>query len=385
MNPVFIAISLVLVSLFFFFSCTTITGYPPETGAHVLTTDIEDPQKRQVLEDFINDYIQANKIPGLQIAFESPLGNYSAVYGHRDNKRTQKMEPDSLLRTGSVGKSLTALLILQLVDDGVLSLDSTIDSYFPTIPHSNDITIRHLLNHTSGLPNTVFSPGLMGTLPFQPDKHWKYDELIKSFSDKNALYAPGEGFTYSNNNFILLSYIIESETSGKMAELFQERICQKAEMTHTTYVGEGLGNLKPIDGYDKSYIPVPGNYVHKGSMNFWNTLEKGAAGSVSCADDLLKLARAMGNREFLSDSSWNEMQQTVQFTFEETFGDRYSLGLAGYDFIDQNYYGHAGIDIGFSAFYCFSEDGESRFAVMCNASAVEMDKFTEKLIELLHT
>ncbi|NIS15954.1 MAG: serine hydrolase [Aliifodinibius sp.] len=152
-------------------------------------------------------------------------------YGFANIAKKQPMTPEKKFLIGSITKSFTAIAIMQLWEKGKLDMDKTISEYLLEYPSdiANKITIHHLLSHQSGIPDFISIPG------FQERAREKIstDELIAYFENLPLLFNPGERYTYSSSNYILLGKIIENVTGQEWAEYVKLNICEPAYMQNT--------------------------------------------------------------------------------------------------------------------------------------------------------
>lgn len=137
----------------------------------------------------------------------------------------------------SVSKQFTAVAVLKLLEDGKLSLDDTLRGYFPELQYHN-ITIRHLLTHTSGLPDYIDFPEKL--FP-ERDYYWENDSMIRIIAEQNEkiLFSPGAKFEYTNTNYMLLASIVEKVSGIKFEDFVRENIFLPAGMLNSFYVTEG--------------------------------------------------------------------------------------------------------------------------------------------------
>ncbi len=150
---------------------------------------------------------------------------------------TVPITPDSVFHAGSIGKNFTATLVLQLAEEGVLSLDDPIGEWLPDYPNVDPtITIRQLLNHTGGVFNVTKHDEFWEEVFTNPTRVWTYEETILTYVQEPD-FAPGEGWEYSNSGYLLLGIIIENATGSDVATELRSRF------------------LEPL-GMNRTYIPV---------------------------------------------------------------------------------------------------------------------------------
>jgi D-alanyl-D-alanine carboxypeptidase len=165
------------------------------------------------------------RIPGALVYVDVPgEGSWSQAFGTGTLGASTQITPDDHFRIGSNTKTFTGTVILQLVDEGKLGLDDPVSKYQPEVPNGENITIRQLLNMTSGLFSYTEDEGFNQTLDTEPQKMWEPKELVEIGFKHQPDFSPGDGYHYSNTNFVLLGMIIEQLTGQPLEKEYQERI-----------------------------------------------------------------------------------------------------------------------------------------------------------------
>ena len=247
----------------------------------------------------------------------------SASTGFRDIEQQIPMTSDVVFRIGSITKQFTAVLVLQLVDLGILSLNDTIDLYVPNVPYETPITIHHLLSNSSGIPNF--------------DIHGDYKELLESGAFLHHLvqevifplplnFAPGNRFEYSSSGFVLLSHILEVVTKQPYHELIQAKIFKPLGMTDSGFhfLDTKHPRFSALYDFQDGKILLAEPYDMR--------IASGAGGLFSSVSDLSKWNRALIDATVLSVPSRDAMF-AVQIPINETGG--YGYGVISIRF-DQN-------------------------------------------------
>ncbi|WP_433711167.1 serine hydrolase domain-containing protein [Nocardia sp. CA-084685] len=253
-----------------------------------------------------------NAIPGAVVIVKSPKqGNWTAAFGTRAIDSNEPMAVDDYFRVGSNTKTMTSTVILQLVQEGKLSLDDPIDKYWPGVPNGDRITIAQLNEMRSGLYSYTFDPQFDAALDNEPQKVWTPEELLAIAFAHPVNFQPGEKFEYSNTNFILLGLVIEKLTKTTATESFQQRIFEPLGLKHTSLPaptdssipephpqGYAFGtNVSTIDTY--ALPPAqqaeavagtlkPGNQTNINVSWAWT-----AGGAISTADDMATYVKAL--------------------------------------------------------------------------------------------
>ena len=223
------------------------------------------------LQKVINDYSIQNGDVGLQVTVIFPdQAFWNGGAGYTDIGDRCPMTLQHHLYIGSMTKLFTATLVMEQVESRSLSLDDTVNSLLHRFPENN-ITVRHLLTHTSGLPdyarNTWFQIRWFGL----PDKTWQPEELARVIQDKPLQFAPGSRHKYSNSNLLLLGMILEEATGKTFPVILDEAILAKLEL-HDTYFLNYPDDIAIANGYDESLLHLG----RKNLTGFRRSLESGA-------------------------------------------------------------------------------------------------------------
>ena len=182
----------------------------------------------------------AGNFPGLSVAIiktNEPLQAF--VSGYSDKEKNKPLSVNDRMLQGSVGKTYVSAIALRLVSEGKLELDKKVSDYlgrhnwYHRIPNAGDITVRMLMNHTSGVMRYEFKPDFLRNLTAQPSKTWKPEELVHYVLDEKASFAAGEGWDYSDTNYILLGMIIEQLAGRAYNDLLVNDVLKPYDLTNT--------------------------------------------------------------------------------------------------------------------------------------------------------
>lgn len=184
--------------------------------------------------------LEHQKIPGVSLGVMRGGRIIKAKgYGLANVELAVPVTPRSIFQTGSVGKQFTATAVMMLVEQGRVGLDDSIAKYFPEAPSAwKGVTVRHLLTHTSGIPDYGGEESTMskGVLDFRRD--YTEDELVRTFAAMPMDFAPGEQFRYSNTGYVLLGVLIHRVTGEFYGDFLQQRIFRPLGMTSTRIISE---------------------------------------------------------------------------------------------------------------------------------------------------
>lgn len=237
------------------------------------------------------------KAPGVIAGVWIGGKGWTAVRGSTEKGKQVPPTLADHTRIGSVTKTFTGTVILQLVDEGKLKLDESIEKWFPTAPEASRITIRELGNMSSGI-NTYTADEAITTRYFtHPTTPWKADELIAGGLAQPRKFPPGEGFFYSDTNTLMLTKIAEAVTGKSIATLLRERIFRPLDLKETSFP-RSLKLPAPFwNGYTDQN--VEGTTVR--DSTHWDPTFAGGAGEiVSTLPDLHRWALALGTGSLIS-------------------------------------------------------------------------------------
>jgi CubicO group peptidase (beta-lactamase class C family) len=270
------------------------------------------------VDSIVEAPIKAGKVAGASVAVVR--GSETIVergYGLADLQLDVATPPRAIYEIGSVTKQFTAAAILLLAEDGKLSLDDPLTKFLADYPtQGHRITIRHLLNHTSGIKGYTELEEFREFMVLKKPKQ----ELVKLFSSKPFDFAPGEDLIYNNSAYFLLGLIIEQAGSVSYADFVKARLFDKIGMQDSSYCSERVIQKNKVQGYDTA---PNGTLVLKGYLDHsWPY----AAGSLcSSAHDLVLWNRALHGGKVLSPASYREL--TTPGRLNDGAEIRYAMGL----------------------------------------------------------
>ncbi|MGE7592996.1 serine hydrolase domain-containing protein [Peribacillus frigoritolerans] len=291
--------------------------------------------------------------------------------------RTQKpMKTDFRFRIGSVTKTFIATVLLQLAGENRLNLDDSIEKWLPGVIQGNgydgnQITIRQILNHTSGIADYVNSKDfdIMDT-----KKSYTAEEFVKMGISLPPDFAPGKGWSYSNTGYVLLGILIEKVTGNSYAEEVENRIIEPLDLSNTFLPGNS--SVIPGTKHARGYIQLDGaselkdvTYINPGSSD---------GDMISTADDLNKFFSYLLSGKLLKEQQLKQMLTTVPTGRE---GTGYGLGIYETKLPNSvSIWGHQGKVPGFSTFAGGTLGGKHTLAVNLNSLNNTPDPFKNILL-----
>lgn len=315
--------------------------------------------RADVLDDRIRSIMEERHIPGAAVAV---VQNGKVVrikgYGVATLEFNVPVTTETVFEIGSVSKQMTAAGIMLLVQDGKVSLDEKISKYLPNTPEAwSNVTVRHLLTHTSGVKSYSSLDG------FGLSERMTMADFIKKLSPHPLEFTPGERNIYSNSGFNLLAYIIETQSGKKYLDFMRERIFIPLGMTKTGDRDPQFVIPLRANGYEwrqDRYVGRDGNLTDL----------MGAGSIVSTINDMTKWEAALRGERLLNAQSKKEIW--TQFTFNNGKLSPYGLGWRISDVRGNKLIGHTGQTAGFGAAIFRYVDSDVTVIALTNLGEIGM-------------
>jgi D-alanyl-D-alanine carboxypeptidase len=311
-------------------------------------------------------------MPGAVLYIESAeTGVWTGASGLSDIDSEAAMLPGHRFCIGSITKTFVAVVILQLMEEGALDLDASMVTFVPEnvsalFPASDRITVRMLLNHTSGIPEWLTEEArerLVDDLSYV----WQLEELMRLSAEQQPYFEPGEGFFYSNTDYTLLGVIIEQITGEPWSEQVQKRILDPLALTGITIRSPGDSSL--VSEMARGYSQVGQDLVDLTSADPSMAGAAGGNAMVSTAGDLASFLNALLNGKlFSSTATLDEMLVFVDAPDEQGVPYWYGLGLEKYLLNGMTLIGHGGGAVGYSTVMYVAPDEGITIVASSNAS-----------------
>ena len=329
-----------------------------ETPSPTVTGSASSAEKEQALSAAQN--LVDGGFPAALAAVTKADGSTVGVAVGTGNLETGETPPlDGEIRIGSSTKTFTAVVILQLVQEGKINLDEPVETYLPGLLRGegidgSKITIRQLLQHTSGLPEYTDQTGHEDPVANR-DNYYSPRDLLDFALKKPADFAPGSQWKYSNTNYVMLSLLAERVTHRPLAEQITKRIIEPLGLAHTYYPGPGEEDIRGTHphGYHRRSQGELEDITRK------DPSEAGGAGAmISTPSELNKFFQAVLDGTLLSQDSIAEMKKTVDAGQPERGVDHYGLGIISTSLsCGGTAWGHAGSIPGYTTFNGVGPDG----------------------------
>jgi D-alanyl-D-alanine carboxypeptidase len=323
----------------------------------------------------MDDLTASGLPPGMVVWIDAPEYQFAGASGFADLEHEIPMPPEGAFRIGSITKMFTATVIVQLAEEGVLTLDDPLALWLPEVAdqllYGDQITLRHLLTHTSGVFNIVESElyysDLFAEAEIDPDAgsaslacvaRDPHDTLARYVYGKDANFEPGAGWHYSNTNYALLGMVIETATDAPLAEAYRTRIYEPLGMVSTF-----------LDCYEESVVDVVHGYMGFGDnttdlTELHESIGWSAGGLVSTAPDLIAFGRGL-----FSGALFDDPESLVAMTTPAP-GSSYGLGIM----IGSPYLGHAGGITGYRTLLNYAPAFDTVVVILYNNDSADPEQ-----------
>jgi len=337
-------------------------------------SSILDDQKQR-FQRIVDDIVASYGIPGATFCAILPTGEViSLASGLADIERQKLMNPDDRMFSGSIGKTYVAAIILKLAGEGALGLDDPVSRFlgdqewFAHLPNGSHLTIRMLLNHTSGLPSYEYQVAVWDSIRRNPDKQWTGEERLSMIAGADPVHPAGEAFGYSDSNYILLGMIIEAVTGREYYTVLKERVLDPLHLDQTTAADRRrIPGLVP--GYsflDTTLFHLPRKMMKEGVYAFNPQLEWTGGGVVTTAEDLAWWGKDLWSGAFLSTEELNLLITPGPFPPDIPEASGYGMATIIWDLEGLLAYGHTGFVPGYRSVVLWLPDQELALAMQIN-------------------
>ncbi len=322
------------------------------------------------LQALLEHYSQAHDGVGLQAAIIFPDDSrWAGAAGFANHDRQCGLANEHYLYIGSVSKFITAVLVLEQVDRGVLSLDDSIDRWVD-LPYASQVSVRMLLNHTSGIPSYTEDMGFLLRYLGLAGKRWQPTELLGVIEQQPLKFTPGSRHEYSNSNYLLLGMILEQASGVPYSRLLAE-LSERAVGDNPHYYRDYPGGLPIASAYDISLNGV--GRVNLTGMRL--SLESGAfaaGGVLSNAAGVAETLRAVFGGQVISADRLAEMTTFVPAPDKDVSAQTgYGLGARKLVIDGQTLLGHTGTIPGYSAVALHNPEKGYTIVVLSNLSVID--------------
>ncbi|MES2061027.1 MAG: serine hydrolase domain-containing protein [Bacteroidota bacterium] len=316
------------------------------------------------LDSLLNTLAANNKSMGSlaisqngQLIYQKSIGN-AAI----DSPATIPASAKTKYRIGSISKMFTGVMVMQLVEEGKLTLETTLDKFYPEVPNAAKITIGMMLSHHSGLHNFTNDPAYM-TYMLSPQTH---EQMLARIAAMKPDFEPGSKGQYSNTNFVLLSYIIEKVAKKTYPELVKQRVINKIGLKDTYY---GVRtNTANNEAYSYTYDGKWKKFVETDM-----SIPTGAGSMVSTPANLDKFIEALFTGKLVKPASLELMK---------TMKDNFGLAIFVSPFKGKTGYGHGGAIDAYRAELAYFPEQKLAISYTANGGSYDPSKIMQGVFSI---
>ncbi len=312
----------------------------------VAATTFAQTFKQERLDSLLNLLQEKDKFMGSIAMAKNGKLLYTRSIGYSDVANAHKADPQTKYHIGSITKMFTATLIMKAVEAKKLSLDQTLDKYYPQVENAKKITIRQMLTHRSGIHN-ITNDSVYLSYYTQPKSE---KELMGLIASSKSDFEPDSKSGYSNSNFIILTYILENIYHKPYADILKEQILIPGSLSSTHYGGKINANKN--EAYSYFYKTT---WAQEPETD--PSIPLGAGAIVSTPTDLTSFITQLFAGKFVSTQTLDTMK---------SIRDNFGIGMGKFPYANSTSYGHTGGIDGFQSILVYFPEEQLSVAITAN-------------------
>ncbi|MEO8664747.1 MAG: serine hydrolase domain-containing protein [Ignavibacteria bacterium] len=328
------------------------TGTNAQKNAH----NMENKLSALIDSFYVND-----TLPGVVAGVWTPDFTYKYAVGKADLVTGAERLFDDKIRIGSITKTFVATVILQLVDEGKLNLDDRLDKYYPSYPNSSNITLRQMLDMSSGMPDYIENPRVLKSFIFDRNDKYTPQELFDITASMQPSFEPGKGWQYSNGNYNILGMLIEKITGNPLHIEIDNRIIKPLGLNNTVFPLTSQMDGQYSHGYMKDTLTR--EFIDVTVMD--PSIGWAAGNMISNFDDLKIYAKALAEGTLISRSS--QEQRLMFLDIGASKSVKYGLGILSME----GFIGHNGGITGYNTTMCYNPELKALIIISVNEYGLE--------------
>lgn len=275
------------------------------------------------LSEYLDKLEEHDKFMGTVVLSHEGEVVFGKSVGYADKEAGIKSSLETKYRIGSITKMFTSVLILKAAEEGNLDLGQTIDNYFPNVDKADHITISHLLNHRSGITNFTDDPNYLSWHTQTKSR----EDLLQIIAKGGREFEPDSKGSYSNSNYILLTFILEDVYKKPYADILKEKITEPLSLKNTAV----FGKINSEKNESHSYKFISDSWKKEAETDA--SIPLGAGAIISTPEDLIRFIESLFAEKIISKESLDKMMEIK---------DNYGRGMFRFPFEDKASYGHGG-------------------------------------------
>ncbi|HET7275618.1 MAG TPA: serine hydrolase domain-containing protein, partial [Longimicrobiaceae bacterium] len=321
------------------------------------------------IDSIVEEAMREGQIPGVSVAVTrggEPV--HVRGYGYADLENDVEATPETVYRIGSVTKQFTSAAIMRLVEEGKIDLQDPVSEYIHGLPAwSDEVTIHHLLNHTSGVKSYTSVPEWLELMPLE----MTHEEMLEVFKDEPVDFAPGDDWSYNNSGYYMLGMVIESVTDQTYAEYLEEEFYEPLGLEGTVYCGEA----RLIENRAEGYVVEDGEIYNDPPIDMTQPYSAGSL--CSTVVDLTRWARLLASGEVVSPASYRTM--TTPTRLNDGTEHPYGYGLFTGTLEGEPSIAHGGGINGFISYLAYYPEADVSVAVLSNSQSANSSAIAQEI------
>ena len=372
--------------------CSTVST-PPKVAAAAAATSALKPIDRAALQASVEKVAREMLVPGAVVLLRTPQGELTITYGTTELGRSSPPRADTHFRIASNTKTMTAAVIVQLAQEGKLSLGDPVSKHVPGVPNGDNITIAELLDMRSGLYNYTDAPEISASIDRDPTRVWTPEQLLAIAFARPPNFPPGTAYEYCNTNYALLGLIIERVDGKPLAQSMHDRLFEPLGLRSTALPASTVNTIP--EPYSHGYLYGSSSVALVGTPPYTPDLKAAAragtlrprdytdvnhsfvaaaGGVVSTASDLAVWIQALVGGRVLDAAyqrRWLDSLRPVDPSKPD--GQRYGYGINQLRWGPNSIYFHGGETAGYNSFIGYDFTNKVTLVVWTNLT-VSLDE-----------
>ena len=337
----------------------------------LLWTQISFSQTLEAKIDSLIEPVFLNEGPGsVFLIAKKGESIYKKAFGQANLELNVAMKPENVFQIGSMTKQFTAIAIMMLEEQGKLQVKDAISNYIPDYPNGNNITIHHLLTHTSGIKDFTKIKSIMSIAKNDQNP----EELVNFFKNEPADFQPGEKFDYNNSGYVVLGYIIALVSKKTYENFIEENIFKAIGMINSRYASDSEIVKNRAYGYHNR-----GEFLNKMQVSL--TIPYASGSLMSTVDDMLKWQNAINNNVLISEKTKEKVFGNYSLNNGEHINYGYGWHLKDIDGIPTRE--HGGSIFGFKSMGVYVPSLDIYVVGFSNCDCNSPTKITRELTKLI--
>ncbi|MFP4497126.1 MAG: serine hydrolase domain-containing protein [Vulcanimicrobiota bacterium] len=360
---------------FFVFLVLLITGLSCTNSDDETSYPRFSDQKVQEFRQIVNAIMEEENVPGLVVTVRVPgEGYWTEAFGKSNLETGETLELNDKFRMGSITKTYTVTVLLQLVDEGKIQLDDPLSLYMPDFPNSEAVTIRNLASNSSGIFDYTHDETFIEILENDIQTYFSPSQLVEFAKNHPPLFPPGTKYSYSNTNFVIIGMIIEQITGNSLNEEFENRIFKPLGLKNTSYPD---GNSIPAP-YTHGYMATNDEDELYDVTEINPSIAGSAGAMISDLEDVCTWCEALVSGALLTPQTQQERLKLNGFS-DENKNLKYCLGI----YYMGDFLGHDGSIFGYNTAMFYLPSRNATIVILSNKQCGSSLSIFMKLAENL--